>query len=72
MGTERCCVGFVQSGRLQVSYRALGFQLILFFPSPSCPSVNLDFTDLTPSILQLLDPFAELLALLSFAVWGVE
>lgn len=72
VGTERCSVGFVQSERLQVFYQALGFQLVLFFPSPSSPRVNFNLADLTPSILQLLDPFAELLALLSFAVWGME
>lgn len=54
------------------SVRPRDFNLILFFPSPSSPNANFSFTDLTPSIPQLLDPFAELLALLSFAVWGVE
>lgn len=67
VGTERCSVGIVQSERLRVFHQSLGFQLVLFFPSPSSPNVNFSFTDLTPSILQLLGPLAALLAQLSTA-----
>lgn len=72
VGTERCSVGIVQSERLRVFRQSLGFQLVLFFPSPSSPNVNFSFTDLTPSILQLLGPLAALLAPLSYAVRGME
>lgn len=46
VGTERCSVGIVQSERLRVFHQSLGFQLVLFFPSPSSPNVNFSFTDL--------------------------